>query len=277
MPAESKFEEEPSRAGNRRPRGTGRIFQKHGNWYGHWQGLTRKLGPVRPPGSREGLTRGMAEARLRDRISETANAPARVTERTSIGEAGRRRIKELARKGRKVDTTLANYESEIRVHFEPHFGETPISQPGADDVEAFLDACFNGGLAAKTVRNLYTRLSGIFEFTVRKRWAHTNPCKEVDKPASASEDAAELRFLDQGELEALLAAAARGRAVTRRRRWSAALRHDRSGRRTRLGGRSAPSSVSAGPLRSTSPVRLRTRCSRTSWPGMTGCSTSSPP
>jgi integrase len=192
---------------NRRPRGTGRIFQKHGNWYGQWQGLTRKLGPVRPTGSREGLTRGMAEARLRDRISETANAPPRVTERTTVGDAGRRRIKELARKGRKVDTTLANYESEIRVHFEPHFGETPISQLAADDIEGFLDACFNAGLAAKTVRNLYTHLSGVFEFAVRKRWAHTNPCKEVDKPASATEDAAELGFLDQGELEALLTAA----------------------------------------------------------------------
>ena len=45
---------------------------------------------------------------------------------------------------------------------------------------------------------------------MRKRWAHTNPCREVDKPASASEDAGELRFLDQGELEALLAAAAQG-------------------------------------------------------------------
>src|SRR5436305_5407483 len=186
---------------NRRPRGTGRIFQKHGNWYGQWQGLTRKLGAVRPPGSREGLTRGMAEARLRDRISETANAPPRVAERTTVGEAGRRRITELARKGRKVDTTLANYESEIRVHFEPHFGETPISQLDSDDIERFLDSCFNAGLAAKTVRNLYTHLSGIFELAVRKRWAHTNPCKVVDKPASASEDAAALRFLDQGERE----------------------------------------------------------------------------
>jgi integrase len=210
MAAERKFEEAPKTAGSRRPRGTGRIFQKHGNWYGQWQGLTRKLGRVRPPGSREGLTRGMAEARLRDRISETANAPPRVTERTSIGEAGRRRIKELARKGRKVDTTLANYESEIRIHFEPHFGETPISQLGPDDIERFLDACFNAGLAAKTVRNLYTHLSGIFEFAVRKRWTHTNPCKEVEKPASASEEASELRFLDQGELEALLAAAGQG-------------------------------------------------------------------
>jgi integrase len=151
----------------------------------------------------------MAEARLRDWISETAKAPPRVAERTTVADAGRRRIKELARKGRKVDTTLANYESEIRVHFEPYFGEAPLSEVSADAVEGFLDACFDAGLAAKTVRNLYIHLGGIFEFAVRKRWAQTNPCKEVEKPASASEDAAELRFLCQGELEALISAAGR--------------------------------------------------------------------
>jgi hypothetical protein len=194
-------------APSRRPRGTGRIFEKHGSWYGQWAGLTRKLGPVRAPGSRNGLTRAMAEARLRDRISETAKAPPQVAERTTVAEAGRRRITELARKGRKVDTTLANYESEIRVHLEPYFANTPLSQVTADDVEGFLDGCFNAGLAAKTVRNLYTHLSGIFEFAVRKRWTHTNPCKEVEKPASANVDAAELSFLDHGELEALLVAA----------------------------------------------------------------------
>jgi integrase len=192
------------RADNRRPRGTGRIFQKHGSWYGQWRGLTRKLGPVRAPGSREGLTRAMAEARLRERMSEMSRAPLRVTERITVGDAGRQRIKELARKGRKVDTTLANYESEIRVHFEPYFGETAIAELDADDVEAFLDACFSAGLAAKTVRNLYTHLSGIFEFARRKRWTHTNPCREVEKPAS--DDAKEeIRFLDQTELDALLA------------------------------------------------------------------------
>jgi site-specific recombinase XerD len=124
----------------------------------------------------------MAETRLRDWMSETAKAPALVVaERTTVADAGRRRIKELARKGRKVDTTLANYESEIRVHFDPYFGETPLSQVEADDVEGFLDACFDAGLAAKTVRNLYTHQSGIFKFAVRKRWTHTSPCHEVEK------------------------------------------------------------------------------------------------
>ncbi len=59
MPATHKPEEKPKRADSRSPRGTGRIFQKQRSWYGQWEGLTRKLGAVRQPGSREGLTRGI--------------------------------------------------------------------------------------------------------------------------------------------------------------------------------------------------------------------------
>jgi integrase len=51
-------------------------------------------------------------------------------------------------------------------------------------------------------------LNAIFEFAIRKRWCHANPCKLVDKPASVADDDAEIRFLDQAELDALLAAPA---------------------------------------------------------------------
>ena len=66
-------------------------------------------------------------------------------------------------------------------------------------------------MAISTVAKLYTHLSGIFEFAVRKGWCHTNPCKEVDKPASASvEDDLEIRFLTMEELEAVLLVAGTG-------------------------------------------------------------------
>jgi hypothetical protein len=41
-------------AGSRRPRGTGRISEKHGSWYGQWAGLAkaRPGAPTgQPPGS----------------------------------------------------------------------------------------------------------------------------------------------------------------------------------------------------------------------------------
>jgi integrase len=210
----------PTRARQRRPRGTGAVVAKRNRWYGQWyvrgRLVKRSLGPIRQAGSRDGLTRTQAEARLRELMLQADSAPPPVTERMTIGEVGDRRIKQLARSGRKPDTTLANYESEIRIHFAPHFGDTTVDAITADDVEDFLDACLDAEgrldrglteLSVKTVRNLYVHLNGIFEFATSKGWAHTNPCRAVDKPASPEDDDTEIRFLDQAELDALLDAA----------------------------------------------------------------------
>jgi hypothetical protein len=68
MPTADLPPEKPSSAAKRRY-GTGSIFEKRNAWYGQWRvrnrTITRKLGPIRTPGSRDGLTRTMAEARLR--------------------------------------------------------------------------------------------------------------------------------------------------------------------------------------------------------------------
>jgi len=178
--------------------------------------IKRSLGPVREPGTRAGLTRTHAATRLRELMLEADAAPPPVTERMTLAEAGDRRIKQLARVGRKPDATLANYESEIRVHFTPHFGDKPVDEITTDDVEDFIDACLDederldrglGPLSVKSVRNLYVHLTGIFEFAVSKGWCHHNPCRAVDKPASPEDDDQEIHFLDQIELDALLGAA----------------------------------------------------------------------
>jgi integrase len=206
-----------SRTRQRRPRGTGAVFEKGKRWYGQWylrgRLVKRSLGAVRQPGSRDGLTRTQAEARLRELMLETSSAPPPVAERMTISDVGDRRIKQLARSGRKPDTTLANYESEIRIHFAPHFGEKSVDEITADDIEDFVDGCLDAAdrldrglaeLSVKTVRNLYVHLNGIFEFAISKGWCHANPCRAVDKPASPEDDDTEIRFLDQAELDALL-------------------------------------------------------------------------
>jgi len=193
---------------NRSRRGTGHLYQKDDRWYGQWyvrgKRVKRSLGPVRQAGANDGLTQRQAQARMLEAMAASDSAPAPVSERLTVEEVGKRRIRELVRRGRKQDTTLANYESEIRGHFVPHFAERPIAEIGEDDVVDFLDACLND-LAVKTVRNLYVHLNAIFEFAIPKRWCHANPCKLADKPASAADDDTEIRFLDQAELDALLA------------------------------------------------------------------------
>ena len=213
-------EPEPSRRSRaRRPRGTGAVFHKGDRWYGQWyvrgRLVKRSLGPVRPVGTRDGLTRTQAESHLREMMQETDSAPEPVTERLTIAQVGERRIKHLERTGRKPDTTLATYESEIRIHFVPFFGDKPVDQITVEDVEAFIDFCLDGEerrerdlspLSVKPVRNLYVHLNGLFEFAQNKAWAHQNPCRRVDKPASADDADQEIRFLDQAELDALVTA-----------------------------------------------------------------------
>jgi hypothetical protein len=62
----------------RRSYGTGNLRARGGVWYGQWwiggRRVQRKLGPVRPPGTRQGLTRKMAEARPRALIQEVKPA-----------------------------------------------------------------------------------------------------------------------------------------------------------------------------------------------------------
>ncbi len=193
---------------SRRPRGTGAVFQKAERWYGQWyvrgRLIKRSLGPVRQPGTRDGLTKTQAEARLRDLISETNAAPPPIAERVTVAQAGERHLRQLALKGRKASTT-DNYESYLRVHIEPHFGSTPLADVSAEDVEEFVEACLESGLSVKSTLNYLGFLHGIFAFAVRKRWAYRNPCDEVEKPAQRGEDL-EIHFLEQAELDALVEA-----------------------------------------------------------------------
>jgi hypothetical protein len=64
----------------RRPYGGGSVFTHRGAWYGQWRPypgakqVKRKLGAKRQPGSRSGLTRKQAEARLRTLMDEVRHA-----------------------------------------------------------------------------------------------------------------------------------------------------------------------------------------------------------
>jgi hypothetical protein len=86
-------------------RGTGHLYQKDDRWYGQWyvhgKRVKRSLGPVRLPGANDGLTKRQAQARMLEVMAGTESAPAPVTERLTVEDVGKRRIRELARRGRK--------------------------------------------------------------------------------------------------------------------------------------------------------------------------------
>ena len=191
----------------RRSYGTGSVSQRGDQWYGRWHAdgrrLQRKLGPVRPPGSRDGLTKRQAEARLRRIIEDTAAAPV-VHERVTIEQAGQRLLVTLETLGRKR-STMHGYESYLRVHLAPYFGERPLAQITRQDVEAFIAHCREDGQSVKSTLNYVGLLHGIFELAHREGWVAGNPCKLAAKPRVQNAEV-EIRFLDQGELDALITA-----------------------------------------------------------------------
>lgn len=164
----------------------------------------RKLGPIRTPGGRDGLTRKMAEARLRKLMSEVTVAP--VYERMTVEEAGERLIQHLVTRGRKASTTVG-YQSYLRVHVAPFFGDKPVANITKEDIEEFIVVCFDNDQSIKSTRNYLGFLHSVFDFALRKGWVVENPCKTVEKPETVDEDQ-DIRFLDQTELDALLAATA---------------------------------------------------------------------
>lgn len=190
----------------RRTYGTGSLIEKNGSYYGKWRvgdrQVKRKLGSVRRPGTRDGLTRTQAEAKLRKVMSEVTTAP--VVERVTVEDAGTRLIDHLEALGRKPSTTQ-NYRSYLRWHLAPYFGSKALDTITRHDVQAFIEHERESKKAAKSILLYLGLLHSIFDYAQRRDWATVNPCKLVDKPRAPERDA-DVRFLDQVELEALVSA-----------------------------------------------------------------------
>ncbi|HEX6490806.1 MAG TPA: tyrosine-type recombinase/integrase [Gaiellaceae bacterium] len=197
----------------RRPRGTGCLFLRRDaagreTWYAKYfaggRQVKRALGLRRQPGSGLGLTRAQAEAELRRLLQTVSSAPP-LRERVDLAEAGARYLERLALLGRRP-STLADYESILRVHLVPFFGGRSLEGIGPEQVEAYVGLKLQQGRAVKTVLNQLRLLHGIFAFAERRGWAGRNPVKLVEKPRAAQGTEPDVRFLDEAELEALLAA-----------------------------------------------------------------------
>jgi hypothetical protein len=81
----------------RRSYGTGSIRVRDGTWHGQWRvgdrQVSRRLDPVRHPGTRRGLTKKHAEARLRALIRDVK--PAAPASDLTVAEAGQRFLRHV--------------------------------------------------------------------------------------------------------------------------------------------------------------------------------------
>jgi integrase len=196
---------------NRRSYGTGSVFihptVQPPTWYGRWwtadgRRPKRKIGLARQPGSREGLTRTQAEAKLRELMSQAQIKPRASGERLEIEQVGRRYRLHIERKGRKR-STVQNIESEVRVHLAPFFARRAMDAITTEDVIDLVLLLEEGKeLAPKTIRNIVATLSALFNFAMQRRWATANPCIGVELPAVP--ESGEIRFLTLDEVDLLV-------------------------------------------------------------------------
>ena len=196
------------RSTQRRSYGTGQLFTKGGKWYGRWyvgdQRVKRAIGPVRKPGTRDGLTRTQAEARMRRLREETQFAPP--AQAMTLKDAGNSYIEHLRLIGRK-ETTIEDYKIILRRHLVAAFGDRPLDRIRPDDVSRLMHRKLKAGLAHSTINHQLNLFQGIFRFGMQHGWATANPVASVQRPRSAPTDP-DVRYLNRDELAALLEAAA---------------------------------------------------------------------
>ena len=194
--------------------GTGHVYKKHGAYYARWRTtagrlLNRRIGIVRRPGGREGLTQAQAERRFAQMQEEEERRPTRAVEKTAITvsdacESLRRKLSlEGARK-----SYLVGCRSMQEVQIEPRIGEMAVRKVKTSDVEALASAMLTSGLKQKTVHNVLVLLNSVFEHAVERAWANENPVRRAAKPKRRrGRDAnPDLQFLTMAELDAVVRA-----------------------------------------------------------------------
>jgi hypothetical protein len=172
----------------KRSYGTGPIYVRAGNWYGRWwvgdQRVKRKLGAVRDPGSRTGLTQSRAEREMRRRMdAETASVP--LGDRFTVAQAGERLIDQLELHGLRP-TTITVYRSLLRTHLARHLGERELARVTPDEVERIFAVMRRGGAGPKLIKNALTLLGQIFDHGIDKGSCRANQYDKCGGPGSSS-------------------------------------------------------------------------------------------
>ena len=197
----------------RRPVGTGALFVRtdaagRETWYGKWRAgrrqVKRRLGLRRRPGTSAGLTRRQAETALREAIT-LAGARPLPEERLTFAEAATRYVDHVERVLERKPSTVQDYRSILRRHFEPFFANRALEGVTVQLASDYAAAKSAEGLSPKTVANHLRLLHALFSHAVKRGWTHTNPVAGVDRPRTSGADP-DIRFLTQDEIDALISA-----------------------------------------------------------------------
>ena len=195
----------------RRSYGTGQLYTKHGAYYARWRTqtgrkLNRRIGRVRPAGSRDGLTRAEAERRFREmRLEEDARPPSVTGSAPTVTDAADSLRRKLALEGARK-SYLVGCRSMQEVHIDPRLGEQSLESVDPGDVDALAEAMLGSGLKPKSVRNVLVFLNGVFEHAIDRGWVRENPVRGAASVTRrrGRDTNPDLQFLNIPELDAVL-------------------------------------------------------------------------
>ena len=101
-------------------------------------------------------------------------------------------------------STRATYETLLRVHVLPTWGQVPLAEIAHEDVAAWVARLTASGLSASTVRQTYRVLSLMLNLAVRARRLSRNPAAGIPLPRPRVKDK---QFLTHAQVHALADAA----------------------------------------------------------------------
>jgi hypothetical protein len=89
------------------------------------------------------------------------------------------------------------YETNIRAHYLPEFGDQQVSDISIEAVQAFLNQKRLEGKAVRTLKNLKWGLSAIFEAVIKYGYITLNPARGTDLPPEEIKEPKQLPTGDQ--------------------------------------------------------------------------------
>jgi len=97
----------------------------------------------------------------------------------------------------KKGTTVHGYETNIRAHYLPEFGDMQLSEISIEAVQAFINQKAIEGKAVQTLKNFKWGLSSIFVAAIKYGYISSNPARGADLPPEPVKERLELPTGDQ--------------------------------------------------------------------------------
>lgn len=124
------------------------------------------------------------EKQARDTLLSGTTVPTRKSRTITVASVWQEwidiQIERGGRDGRGLsENTRINYVGSWENHLAPVFGTTRMSALAHDDVQAWVDT-FSDASNPAAMNKAFTRLKALSEFAIRRGYATTNPCVDVD-------------------------------------------------------------------------------------------------